>query len=72
MKTIKDVVEQNDEMLERRHQEDFKDVARAMEDTEKNIVLKTIPTDALIAELSRRMTLLEDRDKAIKALFKIG
>lgn len=57
--------------LEKRHQEDFKGIARAMEDTEKNIVLKTIPSEALIGELKRRLTLLENRDSAIKSLFKI-
>jgi len=59
------------EEIERRHQEEFKDVARAMEDTEKYIVLKTIPTDVLINEISKRMQLLESRDKAIKELFRI-
>lgn len=70
-----DIVEKTqgkiDAELERRHQEDFKDIARAMEDNEKNIVLKTIPSEALLEELGRRLTLLEDRDKAIKSLFKI-
>jgi hypothetical protein len=60
-----------DESLERKHQEEFKDVARAMEDTEKYIVLKTIPTEVLIGEISKRMQLLESRDKAIKELFRI-
>lgn len=58
--------------LEKRHQEDFKGIARAMEDTEKNIVLKTIPTEALIGEINRRVILLENRDKAIKELFKVN
>lgn len=57
--------------LERRHEADFKEIARAMEDNEKNIVLKTIPSDVLFEELKRRLNLLEGRDKAIKALFKI-
>lgn len=57
--------------LEKRHQEDFKDIARAMVDEEKNIVLKTIPSEALLNELNRRLSLLENRDKAIKSLFKI-
>lgn len=60
-----------DENLERQHREEFKGVARAMEDTEKDIVLKTIPTDVLLGEVSRRMNLLENRDKAIKELFRI-
>ena len=71
MFAVDKVQEQIDADLEKRHQEDFKGIARAMEDTEKNIVLKTIPSEALIGELTRRLTLLENRDKAIKSLFKI-
>lgn len=57
--------------IERQHQEEFKDIARAMEDGEKNIVLRTITTEDLLKELSRRCELLESRDKAIKELFRI-
>lgn len=71
MSVVEKFQEQIDADLEKRHQEDFKGIARAMEDTEKNIVLKTIPSEALIGELTRRLTLLENRDKAIKSLFKI-
>lgn len=71
MFVVDKVQEQVDADLEKRHQEDFKGIARAMEDTEKNIVLKTIPTEALLGEINRRLTLLENRDKAIKSLFKI-
>ena len=71
MSNIDRVIEQNDELLERRHEADFKDIARAMEDNEKNIVLKTISNEALLDELKRRLNLLEGRDHAIKALFKI-
>ena len=60
-----------DENLEMKHQEEFKDVARAMEDTEKYIVLKTIPTEVLIGEISKRMQLLENRDKAMRELFRV-
>ena len=60
-----------DENLERQHQAEFKGVARAMEDTEKDIVLKTIPTEVLIGEIQRRVLLLENRDRAIKELFRI-
>ena len=60
-----------DENLERQHREEFKGVARAMENTEKDIVLKTIPTDVLLGEITRRMQLLENRDKTIKELFRI-
>lgn len=60
-----------DENLERQHQEEFKGVARAMEESEKYIVLKTIPTDVLLSEIGRRCNLLESRDKAIKELFNI-
>lgn len=68
---IEKILEQNELMLEKHHQEEFKGMARAMDDTEKLIVLKTIPSPALIDELLRRVTLLEDRDKAIKSLFNI-
>lgn len=71
MSNIDRVLEQNDELLERRHEADFKGIARALEDNEKNIVLKTIPSEALLDELRRRLNLLEGRDQAIKALFKI-
>lgn len=71
MSVVEKFQEQIDADLEKRHQEDFKGIARAMEDTEKNIVLKTIPSEALIGELTRRLALLENRDKAIKELFKI-
>ena len=60
-----------DENLEKQHQAEFKGVARAMEDAEKDIVLKTIPTEVLIGEIQRRVSLLENRDKAIKELFRI-
>ncbi len=59
------------EGIERQHKEEFKDIARAMEEGEKNIVLRTIPTEDLLKEVSRRCTLLESRDKAIKELFRI-
>ena len=65
------VIEQNNESLEKRHLEDMKGFARAMETEEKDIVLKTIPTDVLMGEIQRRMQLLENRDKAIKELFRI-
>ncbi len=68
---IQRIIEQNETELERRHKEDFKNVARAFESEEKQIVLKIISTEVLLDELKRRMTLLEDRDKAIKSLFKI-
>ncbi len=68
---ISDVIEQNNEILEKRHLEDMKGFARAMENEEKDIVLKTISTDVLIGEIQRRMQLLENRDKAIKELFRI-
>lgn len=60
-----------DENLERQHQEEFKGIARAMENEEKNIVLKTIPTNDLLDELGRRCEILERRDKAVKELFRI-
>ena len=69
--TMEQVQEKIDANLERRHQEDFKDVARAMEESEKYIVLKTIPTEVLLGEVSRRCVILENRDKAVKELFRI-
>ena len=38
MNEINRVIEENDANLEKRHQEEFKGVARALQDTEKNIV----------------------------------
>lgn len=71
-KTINTVLEQNNDDLERRHLEEFKGIARGMEDNEKNIILKAIPSQVLLDELSRRISLLEDRDKSIKQLFRIA
>ena len=59
------------ESLERQHQEKFKSIAMAMENEEKYIVLKTIPTNILLDEVRRRFELLENRDKAVKELFQI-
>ena len=68
---ISNVIEQNNESLEKRHLEDMKDFARAMENEEKYIVLKTIPTDVLIQEIGKRCSTLENRDKAIRELYHI-
>ena len=68
---ISNVIEQNNESLEKRHLEDMKDFARAMENEEKYIVLKTIPTQVLIQEISKRYSNLENRDKAIRELYHI-
>lgn len=71
-KEISSVIEQNNDNLKKRHLADMKDFARAMENDEKDIVLKTTPTEVLLNELSRRLLLLENRDKAIKDLFHIS
>lgn len=63
--------EKNEQQLERRHLEEFKGVARGLEESEKLIVLKTIPTKDLLDELNRRMTLLENRDQKIRELYRI-
>ncbi len=63
--------EKNDQQLERRHLEEFKGVAKGLEESEKLIVLKTIPSKDLLEELNRRMMLLENRDKQIKELYRI-
>lgn len=68
---ISDVIEQNNEILEKRHLEDMKGFARAMENEEKYIVLKTIPTEILIQEIGKRYSALENRDKAIRELYHI-
>lgn len=71
MNRIEKIVEQNNEILERHHREEFKDIARAMENEEKYIVLKTIPSSVLIDELKKRMMLLEETNNAVKMLFKV-
>lgn len=71
MNAVSSVIEQNNEILEQRHLNDMKDVARAMESEEKSIVLKTIPTQDLLDEISRRCDLLETRDKAVRELYRI-
>lgn len=63
--------EKNDQQLEKRHLEEFKGVARGLEESEKLIVLKTISTKDLLDELNRRMTLLEDRDQKVRELYRI-
>ena len=63
--------EKNEQQLERRHLEEFKGVAKGLEESEKLIVLKTIPSKDLLEELNRRMLLLENRDKQIKELYRI-
>jgi len=63
--------EKNDQQLEKRHLEEFKGVARGLEESEKLIVLKTIPSKDLLEELTRRMTLLEDRDQKVRELYRI-
>jgi hypothetical protein len=71
MNAVSSIIEQNNEILEQRHLNDMKDVARAMESEEKSIVLKTIPTQDLLDEISRRCDLLETRDKAVRELYRI-
>lgn len=71
MNAVSSVIEQNNEILEQRHLNDMKDVARAMENEEKYIVLKTIPTQVLLDEISKRCNSLENRDKAIRELYRI-
>ena len=71
MTAVEKMQQKIDENLERQHQEEFKGIARAMENEEKHIVLKTIPTNDLLDELGRRCELLESRDKAVKELFRI-
>lgn len=71
MNVVEKTQQKIDAELERRHQEDFKDVARAMENSEKYIVLKTIPTNVLLEEVKRRINKLEERDVAVKALFRV-
>lgn len=63
--------EKNEQQLERRHLEEFKGVARGLEESEKLIVLKTIPSKDLLEELNRRMMLLENRDQQIRELYRI-
>lgn len=74
-KSFERIVEESqnevNEQLNKRHTAEFKDFARAMQSDEKTIVLKTVPTDALLGELERRVKLLENRDQAIKELFRI-
>ena len=69
MTAVEKMQQKIDETLERQHQEEFKGIAMAMGNEEKNIVLKTIPTNELLDELGRRCELLEKRDKAVKELF---
>ncbi len=75
VKSYENLVEESqnevNEQLNKRHTAEFKDFARAMQSDEKTIILKTVPTDALLDELERRMKLLESRDQAIKELFRI-
>lgn len=63
--------EKNEQQLERRHLEEFKGVAKGLEESEKLIVLKTIPSKDLLEELNRRMMLLENRDQQIRELYRI-
>lgn len=71
MTAVEKMQQKIDENLEKKHKEEFKGIARAMENDEKHIVLKTIPTNDLLEEVSRRCELLEKRDKAVKELFRI-
>jgi hypothetical protein len=63
--------EKLNERMEKGNQQEMKGIARAMTVDDKNIVLKTISTEVLLGEVSRRMQILENRDKAIKELFRI-
>ena len=71
MTAVEKMQQKIDENLEKKHKEEFKGIARAMENDEKHIVLRTIPTNDLLEEVSRRCELLEKRDKAVKELFRI-
>ena len=71
MKTDAKLQEKMNERMEKGNQQEMKDIARAMEIGDKEVILKTIPSDVLLGEITRRMTLLENRDKAIKELFRI-
>lgn len=71
MNAVEKMQQKIDVRIEKSNQSEMKDIAKAMEIEDKTVVLKTIPTDALIEELSRRMLLLEKRDRAIKELFRI-
>jgi len=71
MKTDEKLQEKMNERMEKGNQQEMKGIARAMVLEDKTVVLKTIPTDVLLGEVSRRMQLLENRDKAIRELFRI-
>lgn len=71
MKTDEKLQEKLNERMEKGNQQEMKGIARAMTVDDKNIVLKTISTEVLLGEISRRMILLENRDKAIRELFRI-
>ena len=71
MKTDEKLQEKMNERMEKGNQQEMKGIARAMVLEDKTVVLKTIPTDVLLGEVSRRMQILENRDKAIRELFRI-
>lgn len=71
MKTDEKLQEKMNERMEKGNQQEMKGIARAMTVDDKNIVLKTISTEVLLGEVSRRMQILENRDKAIRELFRI-
>ena len=71
MKTDEKLQEKLNERMEKGNQQEMKGIARAMTVDDKNIVLKTISTEVLLGEVSRRMQILENRDKAIRELFRI-
>lgn len=71
MKTDEKLQEKMNERMEKGNRQEMKDIARAMEPGDKNIVMATISTEILLAEVSRRMQILENRDKAIRELFRI-
>lgn len=71
MKTDEKLQDKLNERMEKGNQQEMKGIAKGMTVGDKTIVLKTIPTEVLLGEITRRMTLLENRDKAIKELFRI-
>ena len=71
MKTDEKLQEKMNERMEKGNQQEMKGIAKGMTVGDKTIVLKTISTEVLLAEVSRRMQILENRDKAIKELFRI-
>lgn len=71
MRTDEKLQEKLNERMEKGNQQEMKGIARGMTVDDKNIVLKTISTEVLLGEVSRRMQILENRDKAIKELFRI-